>query len=398
MKRACAASAIAAGLVSWLAWLAVPADCLAVLAPRAGQAGARNHGAEGTAGAPAAAPAGPAAPATPADQVTPPPAAPAAPPASAVWFLSAAQEQQLRRIGQAAHRWHAALAPLSAAATRQGDVVLQGELVKLDSLLRQLEAAQQLTLAAYVAALAARNQALALWADSSANFSPGDEVAWQLADAGAAELATAAETGFVFGADLSSGAVMTYTEISPGEQRGAVGDDGGSTGSESAAGGGAGDAAFGEPPSASGGAMPDTPPVAAVPEGSGDGGPMPDAGAAPPETSAGALGSGDAAVAAVVAAASSPSSGWVVVHGGPAPGTADAWPDDAPPSGDVQEQLPSLSFQEPSAGEDADAGADTNAAAVAAPALAWEEVCRPWQPGAVRPGLCPLRPAGADPF
>jgi hypothetical protein len=394
MKRACGGSAILAGVLGWLVWLAVPSGCLAGAAPRAGQAGARDHG---VAGAQAAPPAGPAAPATPGDQATP---QATAPPPGAVWFLSAAQERRLRRIGQAAHRWHAALAPLAVAAQQQGDLVLQGELVKLDSLLRQLESGQQMTFAAYVAALAARNQALALWATNSAYLGPGEEQAWQQADAGATELAAAAETGFVFGADLSSGSVVTYAESAPGERRGAAGGDGASADPESTGGaGGTGDAASGEPAPESGGAMPDTPPVATLAEGSGDGVPMPGVGPAAVETSAAVLGSGDAAMAA---AASSPGSGWVVIHGGPAAGQVDGPADEAPPAGDVQEQRRPSNLQEPGAGEEAGDEADADADAVgAAPALAWEEICRPWQPGsggAGRPRFCPLQPAGAENF
>jgi hypothetical protein len=413
MKRTCAGSAILGGLLGWLACLAVPAGCLAAAAPRAGQAGAH---APGTASAPAAAPAGSAAPATPGDQAT---LQPAAPQAGAVWFLSATQERQLRRIGQAARRWHAALAPLAVAAQQQGDAVLQGELVKLDTLLRQLESGQQMTFAAYVAALAARNQALTLWAANSAYVGPREEQAWQQADAGAAELATAAETGFVFGADLSSGSVVTYAESAPGDKRGAAGDDGVSTGPESAgAGSGTGEAASGEPAPESGGPMADGPAVpasgsgygdpvqeaaAATPgvAGSGDAGPMPGASTAALPAEAGGIAgevpvpeadSGAPVPTAAMASLGSGSAapGWVVIHGGPVAGQAEGPSEGALPAGDVQEQLPPLNLQEPGAGDDPDAGA-----AAAALLLAWEEICRPWQPAAVRPALCPLQPASA---
>lgn len=416
MKRAYAGSVILAGLVGWLA---APAGCLAAAAPRAGQAGAH---APGAAGAPAAAPAGPTAPATPGEQAT---TSSAAPQPGAVWFLSPTQERQLKRIGQAARRWHAALAPLAAAVERQGDAVLQGELVKLDSLLRQLESGQQMTFAAYAAALAARNQALALWAANSSYVGPGEEQAWQRADAGAVELATAADTGFVFGADLSSGSVVTYAERAAGDKRGAAGDDGVSTGPEGAgAGSKTGEAASGELAPDSDGPMADGPAVPASASGYGD--PVQEAPAATPwAAGSGVAGSmlGASAAAAPPAEAGGTASeapvpeadsvvsvpaaamaslgsggaapGWVVIHGGPVAGQADGRPEDALPAGEVKEQSPPLQLQELGAGDEGDT--DAEAAAAASP-LAWEEICRPWNLGAIHPALCPLRPAGAHTF
>jgi hypothetical protein len=353
MKRAFAWSAIAAGLMGWLVWLALPGVCLAAASPRAGQAGARGAGA--ATGAPVSPPAGPAAPAAAADQAT---VAAAAPLPAGAWFLSATQEQQLRRIGRAAHRWRAALAPLAAAAQEQGDAALQGELLQVDLLLRQLESARQMTFAAYVAVLAARNQALALWAASSADVGPAEAVAWQQADAGAAELATAADTGFVFGADLASGATWTYAERPPGEG-GTTGGAGMSPDSESGA---SGDAVSGDA-----GAMPDAAVAATLAD--------PGAGAAEipvPEADPGAP-----VPAAAMAALGSE---------GVAPGAADqdAGADGAtaaPALGGDPQTLPAADLSQPG---------DTSSG------LVWEEICRPRPSAPGRHALCPLQPAGAE--
>jgi hypothetical protein len=202
---------------------------------------------------PACAAAAPAAPAPPAPPTAPvaraaplAPAAPAtpastAPPAIAVWLaggapspstsppgqnrpLSAGEARQLQRLRQAARRWQAGLAPLAAAATSQGDAALLADLARLDALLRSLAWAQQLTLASYAAALRASSDALALWRTDAAYVEPAEQQAWQEADAGAVELTTAAETGFVFGIDLGSGQTWSYTE--GGAAGGAPGDSG----------------------------------------------------------------------------------------------------------------------------------------------------------------------------
>jgi hypothetical protein len=311
--------------------------------------------------------------------------------------LSPIQEQQLRRIGRAAHRWRAALAPLAAGAQEQGDAALQGDLAHLDSLLRQLESARQMTFAAYVAALAARNQALELWAASSAGVGPSEEVAWQQADAGATDLATAGETGFVFGADLASGATWTYAESPPAEG-GATGGAGMSLGREGA--GGPGETASAEPAPASGASEPQLP---ALP---GAGSEYGDLTREEPAATPWAAGSGNSGAM--------PGSA-----GAPMPAEPGGSVDEVPvPEADPGALVPAAVMAALDSGSPAPSGSDEADAAAAAPeliasphifpeealsqagdtslGLVWEEICRPRPSGTGRPGLCPLHPTGAE--
>ena len=300
--------------------------------------------------------------------------------------LSAAQARHLQAMAWAARTWRAALPALAAAARQQGDAALQSELAKLDALLLQVASAQSLTLAAYLAAASVSNQALALWSANAAYLDPGEQQASQQADAAASDLTTAADTGFVFSADLSGGTAWTYAEGPPESGSGAAaGDSGDGGGGPGDRGGVPGDA--GGPSGAAGGdevtGLPGEPSagVASTAGAGADAGP-------------GAPGAGMAA--ASDAASSSSASGWVVIHGG----TDASWqPDSLPPAavsprlamqlGDVQDEELS------SAGEPAtDSGNDANDAGDAwdgaSEPLDWEELCRPWQPAASSRGVCPV--------
>src|SRR5260370_2099673 len=173
-----------------LAWPAMPASCRAApgAARRSGPAPARAAGggapaASGLWLAPGAASGGGAVPGQ--------------------GGLGAAQARQLQAMARAARTWRAGLPALTAAARQQGDAALQIELAKLDALLQQVASAQSLTLAAYLAAVSASHQALALWAANAGSLDPAQQEAWQKADTGAAELTTAANTGSVGTPDLS---------------------------------------------------------------------------------------------------------------------------------------------------------------------------------------------------
>jgi hypothetical protein len=229
MRRSCAAGAIVVGVLAWL----VAAPLRGIAAPagsRSGPPAAAAHGGTGgqAAAAPASAPAAdPALPGTAFWVVTVGSSAPPSGP------LSAAEARQLQRIRQAARKLEASLAQLAEAARQQGDAALQGELARLDALLGQLAAAQQWTLAAYLAALNAAAEARALWAGDVAAPESGDPPAWlQEAETAASDLTTAAETGFVFAADLDRGTAWTYAEGggAPGDVAGpaaAAGEPGG---------------------------------------------------------------------------------------------------------------------------------------------------------------------------
>jgi hypothetical protein len=353
--------------------------------------------------------------------------------------LSAAQAQQLQAMARAARAWRAALPALTAAARQQGDAALQGELAKLDALLRQVAAEQSLTLAAYLAAVSASNQALALWSANAAYLDPGEQQASQQADAAASDLTTAADTGFVFSADLSGGTAWTYAEGPPGGDTAAVPGDGWTAGGGGPGGpGGPGDSGEpGEPGDLGdrGGGPIEGPGGSGDADGrSGDaGGPSGDMGfrpgdlggrsgeaggdewtGLPGEAAAGAAGAGPGAAAAAAGAAaagveaapgapgaapSAGASGWVVIHGGPdaswqrepsAPATAS--PRFALRLGDAQDEA--LSPGEVATGADDEEGSDASAP------LDWEEICRPWQPDAGRsvcPGPASLLPGDVEP-
>jgi len=396
----------AGGLAPRLAW-AHPAGNGAAAAP-ARPAG--NGAAAPAAGAPAAsAPA----PAFPAQRQEGPGAV------TVEWFvpgsapgtgsgggLNALQARRLRRIRRAARAWQAALAPLGAAARQQGDAPLQRELAQLDALLQQLVFVQQATLTAYVAALRASNEALALWAANADYVDPGEQQAWQQAAAAAADLTTAADTGFVFGADLSAGTAWTYAEGLPAK------DTAGPPAGETDIGAGEIDADGGGMPSARTGAAPD---AAVAP----DGGALPalepdDASAptaaldeAPPGTVDGdpiaRLASGATASAAAASSdgAVAPAAGaWVVIHGGPdaAVQAAEALPGAAAPAFALQ--VDELQDDPPLSPEDA-SRAEGDAATMEiqedAPPFDEEEICRPWHPDGVARDLCPLPPAAFSP-
>jgi hypothetical protein len=324
--------------------------------------------------------------------------------------LSAAQALQLQSMARAARSWRAALPALAAAARQQGDAALQSELAKLDAFLRQVAAEQSLTLAAYLAAVSASNQALALWAANAAYLDPGEQQASQQADAAASDLTTAADTGFVFSADLSGGTAWTYAEGPPGGDAAAVPGDGWAAGGGGPAdwGGGPGDGGGG-PGDADGRSGDAGGPSGAMDVGPGDAGgrsgePSGDEWAGlPGEASAVAAGAAAAGAEAVPgapgAASSAGASEWVVIHGGPDAGwqpepspSAAASPRFALQLGDAQDEA--LSPGESATGDDDDAGSDDSAP------LDWEEICRPWQPGpgrSVCPGPAPPRPGGIEP-
>jgi hypothetical protein len=297
--------------------------------------------------------------------------------------LSAEQAQQLQRITRAARRWRPQAAALAAAARQQGDSALQSELARLDALLQQLAADQRLTLAAYLAAIQASNQALALWAGNAAYLEPGEQQAWQQADAGAADLTTAADTGFVFGADLSGGTAWTYVEGTPA---GDGGDAGAAAGDPSAGGGpagpgsllgGRGDGGPGEGDGAPGEAG-IGPGEAAADPGEMSGGGMPRDAGGPSAGAAGAAGTAGAS-----------DSGWVVIHGG----TDLSWQPEASVS---TAGAPLFALQLGEAQDGAFSPADPEATPGADPAagtpeaLDWEELCRPWQPDAGKGSVCPV--------
>jgi len=332
--------------------------------------------------------------------------------------LSAARARQLQGMAQAARSWQAALAGLAAAARQQGDAALQGELARLDALLRQVAAEQGLTLAAYLAAVSASNQALALWSANAAYFDPAEQEASQQADAAASDLSTAADTGFVFGADLSGGTAWTYAEGPP------AGDAAAASGDAVAAGGGGPVEGGGGPGNGGGGPGDGGGPGEGGGPGDWGGGPgeasgpsgdmdLPpgDAGGdgwtgLPGEAPAGVAGGAAAGAAPVPgapgAASSAGASEWVVIHGGP-----DAsWqpepssPAEAPPSfamqlGDAPDEA--LSPDGGAAGGGDDAWPDEGAAGGGGDAgpddslpLDWDEICRPWHPDTAPRSLCAL--------
>ncbi len=341
---------------------AAPAAAVAAASPRGGQAGGAGRGV--AAASQGAAPS--------------PPAAPAPEELGGVWLagagptpqdarllekdrpLSAGEARQLQRLRQAARRWQADLAPLAAAARSEGDAALQADLARLDALLRSLAWAQQLTVAAYAAALRAGSDALALWRTDAAYVDPGELQAWQEADAGASELTTAAETGFVFGVDLGSGQTWIYGEGGKaGEGSGLAPGDAGAL---------APTADAGEETAGAGGDRDSAPVQAGSPEAGGD---M----SVDPRPSA-----MDAAAGVAEALPLDANGG-----GSPAPTyqLEDLQGGDLPPATEPAGALP----------PEADSGPVSDGAA---PPLAWEEICRPWQPD-VRAGgasgACLLSPS-----
>lgn len=406
-----------------LAGLVEPASGLAVPPPRTAAPGGSTSAAA-TAGHPADSPAASAPPAAPAVQP------PAAAGAVVLWGeagLTAAQAQQLRRIALAARRWRAALPALAAVARQQGDTALLDALARLDALLQQLAATQRLTRAAYLAALSASDQALSLWAADAAALTPGEQGAEKEAETGAADLTTAADTGFVFSADLSAGTAWTYAEGPPPGDAGAAASDAG-PGGPGAADGGPSDAGGGDMAGDPGSPFPGgaTGPVAPAPVATIDTSGRPEAegadlagvsdgnGALAPAATQGAgaalgMAQGGSAEDALVMPAAldglggsgragAAGSGWVVIRGGPdaswqpegAVSTMGA-PMLAPEAGDPREgDLASdgsvaAPEDDPVAGEPA--------------AFGWGEmICRPWQPDAGTASVCPvsaLPPRGA---
>jgi hypothetical protein len=296
--------------------------------------------------------------------------------------LSAEQARQLGRIARAARRWRPAVAAAATAARQQGDAAMQSELARLDALLRQLAAAQQLTLAAYLAAIQASNQALALWAGNAAYLEPGEQQAWQQADAGAADLTTAADTGFVFGADLNGGTAWTYAEGTPGGEAGEAGAPGGEAGMA--------------------GMNDDVPGAAPGGPDAGTGGPgggANDAGGATPGDAGEPVSSSPTGAAGTPeGSAAAADGGWVVIHGGPGAGPGAGWrPEDSPAAGGAPAFALQLGEAEGADGPLAHTGplaatADEDAAAGGPDALDWEEICRPWQPSPGRDSVCAVPP------
>jgi hypothetical protein len=413
-----AARAILTGMLAGLGGLVLPASGLAAAGPRAPVSGGSPAAA---AGRPADAPAASA----------PPSAAPAGG-AVVLWGeagLSPAQSRQLQRIARAARRWRAALPALQAAARQQDDTALLDELATLDALLRQLAGTQRLTLAAYLAALSDSDRALSLWAADAAALAPDEQEAGQQVETGAADLTTAADTGFVFSADLGAGTALTYAEGPPPGGAGAAAGDAGPGGADAADGGASGEG------DAGGGGMP-VDPESPLPGGAG--GPAAPAPVDAIDTSgrSGAegadlagVGEGDASLPAVatlgagavpvmgqggsaeegqVAAkdaaggsgnagnAGAAGSGWVVIRGGP----DSRW---QPEGSAAAMDVPMLARQtgDPPDGDltpaDAAAPLDDDPAG-AATAFEWEEICRPWQPDTGTVSICPasaLPPPGA---
>jgi hypothetical protein len=344
MRRDDAVRAMVVGLLAWLA--AAPVRGVAApAAPGSAQSAAPGHG--GMASPPAAAAPAPA-PAPSGFEVW---SAAGATPAQQGGPSSAAGARQLQRIRQAARSLQASLAPLAAAAQRQGDAARESALAQLDAVLGQLAAARQLTLAVYLAALNASGEARALWAGNPASVDPEQQPALQEAEAAASDLTTAAETGFVFVADLDSGGAWTYSES------GAL--PGGDAGGPAGGGPEAGDLE----PTDSGGTAPGDPSLAAMPA------------ASPP--------AGDEA--AVAAGAS--------LQAEPQPSAIDS-PASVAELGPLAEEEPVPA--EPGSYLDLDRDA-----AGGAPPLDWEDLCRPWQPRASAAaasggGICRLSPVPAE--
>jgi hypothetical protein len=300
--------------------------------------------------------------------------------------LSAAEQAQLQRMAQAARLWQAQLAAVAAAARQQQDAALLAVLARLDAQLRQIAAAQA-TLAGLLAAQQASEAALGLWAASAPFVGAAEAPAWQEAEAGATDLTTAEDTGFVFTADLGSGAAWSYVEgAGPAAVAPVTDDADGTAGAlqgedpgEMAA--GAGEAPAGEP-------------------------------AASADAAAGEIG-----------AAPATDAGWIVVHGG-AGGVAPTGGRDEPAPAGLPGELPAIAaspellvqLDDPPDGEmvaarepaavagaeagAAEAGADGDADAGAAETLPpWrrELLCRPWQPAPPAAGVCPLARAVPDP-
>jgi hypothetical protein len=379
MRRDDAARAMVVGLLAWLAAAAMPVRGVAApAASRSGQPATPGHGS--TAGPPPAAPgeAAAAAPTPALAQAPVPPGstiliAPQSTPAQQGGPASAAGARQLLHIRQAARRLQASLASLAGAAQRQGDTARESELAQLDVVLGQLAAARRLTLAVYLTALNAGGEARALWAGNTASLDPGQEPALQEAEAAASDLTTAAETGFVFVADLDGGRAWTYVESGAppgGDAGGPVGEGPEADDLDATAGGGAAadDAGLGPMPMASPGTGDDQPsaakPTAAVGAGA-------EAGAA-----------GDAAAL----------DAGISLHGEPQPVTLDS------PESMAELGRPAEDERDP-AGPESLAGVDT---AAGAPPLAWEDLCRPWRPRASASaasggGLCRLPSAASEP-
>jgi hypothetical protein len=303
--------------------------------------------------------------------------------------LSAAEQAQLQRMAQAARLWQGQLAAVAAAARRQQDAALLVVLARLDAQLRQIAAAQA-TLAGLLAAQQASEQALGLWAASAPFVGAAEAPAWQEAEAGATDLTTAEDTGFVFTADLGSGTAWSYVEGTGAAAVAPVTD--GADGVNGAAG---------------------------IVQGEDTG----EMAAGPGETPAGEPAASADAVAGELGAAPTTASdaGWIVVHGG-AGGAEPAGGRDEPAAAGLLGELPAttgspaflaqlddlpegeiITAGEPAAVAGAAAGADAGAeadagAAETLPPWRRELLCRPWQPSPPPAGVCPLSRAVPEPL
>jgi hypothetical protein len=315
-----------------------------------------------------------------------------------------AQQQQLTL---AAQQWQQQLANLAAEARRQGDNGLLIVVNQVDGMLQSISLFPA-TLAGFLAALQASQNAVALWRNQQPSAGAAGLPEWQEADRGATDLSTAEETGFVFAADLTSGAAWSYAE---GDAGGAPPPDAAADGAEM-------------PGTAAGGARTEGEPGPSG-EVDGDGGeeePSSAGAGLMAEPAAGASGGAFAGLAgdpqadedlaalaevAVPGAAEGPAPGWIVIHGGPAPGgTGDMAADEMAANGDPAFVLQLGALDDGAAalddgaglpadrdGDAATAGAeDTDAGSAAAEALpGGGQVCSPWQPSLV-PASCLLRP------
>jgi hypothetical protein len=339
--------------------------------------------------------------------------------------MSVGESSSFIRLNQAAASLQARLPALAAAARSHGDAALAAALASLQEALQQVAAAPP-TLAGYLVALQAGGYAVALWNGSAPFLSAAEQGAWQQAESAAGDLTTAAETGFVFTTDFASGATSSFAAAAPSNNTSGGGPAAGGAGVGSADDDtdGAWGASAADPMSR--GAFPDTAtPVAAaeaadaaaVAAGGGSVGVRPGAAVAnaipaDPAASTGGFASLDGAAAApALPPGANPPAGSaepdrIVIHGGAA-GIAEAAAAGIDISGG---SAPAFSF------ELGDLSGEAMSAALAANAedeapstfdpdadagiheppgpLAWEPLCRPWQPPLGGYDLC-LAPSAA---
>ncbi len=337
--------------------------------------------------------------------------------------MSVGESSSFIRLNQAAASLQARLPALAAAARGQGDAALAATLASLQETLQQIAAAPP-TLAGYLVALQASSDAVALWNGSAPFLSAAEQAASQQAESAAGDLTTAAETGFVFTTDFASGATSSFVAAAPADNAPGGGPAGGGAGMGPAddddLDGGWG-ASAADPMSR--GAFPaaaapvDAAEAADAAAGGGSVGIRPgaalaDAIPADPAASTGGFASlgGAAAAPALPPGANPPAGsadpGRIVIHGGAA-GIAEAAAAGIDISGDG---APAFSFElgdlsgeamaaalaaspedeAPSTFDpDADAGIDEPPGP-----LAWEPLCRPWQPPPGGHDLC-LAPSAA---